>query len=151
MDFISWNALLFVSKWILIGLVYFALVIVLIAVRREMSLRIGSGQSPILAVPGRLRVVNPGRDNRIHAGAMLSLQPETCLGAERDNDLVLRDPFVSGHHARLRWDGSQWWLEDLNSSNGTYLNQRRCLPEKPQPVSPGSILQLGDMSFEMLA
>jgi pSer/pThr/pTyr-binding forkhead associated (FHA) protein len=81
---------------------------------------------------------------------MIQLQPESSLGAEHENDIVLSDPFVSGYHARLHWDGVSWWIEDLGSRNGTYINGRACPPRLPQPVPPGVNLQLGDMVFELL-
>ena len=43
------------------------------------------------------------------------------IGRRDDNDLVLKnDTFVSRHHAKLHYQGSQWWLEDINSTNGTF-------------------------------
>lgn len=149
MDWISLNTLLYAGKWLLIGLIYLALFVVLIAVRREMSLRVGNQKSPTNGALSRLKVVNPGSDVRLHAGSLLNLGHETALGASPDNDLVLGDHFVSGHHACLRWDGAAWWLEDLGSTNGSMVNHNLCLPHTPQPVPVGSLIQLGDMSFEL--
>jgi hypothetical protein len=150
MPFPDLSILLFALKWVFIGLVYLALFLVVVAVRREMSLRIGPVQAASAPLPGRLRVISPGNDPRLRAGAILSLKPETHLGADPGNDLVLSDTYVSRRHARLHWDGSTWWVADLNSSNGTFVNQRRCLPGNAQPLAPGAILQLGEMTFELL-
>lgn len=149
MDWINLNTLLFAGKWLFIGLTYLALFIVLIAVRREMSLRVGSSVTTSTTV-GRLRVVQTGSDARLHTGSVLELLPETDLGAAADNDLVLGDRFVSGHHARLRWDGATWWLEDLGSTNGSSVNQNPSPPHTPLPVPSGALIQLGDMTFELL-
>jgi len=149
MDWISLNTLLFAGKWLLIGLIYLALFVVLIAVRREMFLRVGKKELPVVSALGRLKVVQPGSDVRLHAGSLLNLDSETALGAAPDNDLVLGDRFISGHHARLHWDGSSWWLEDLGSTNGSMVNHNLCLPHTPQPVPTGGLIQVGDMSFEL--
>ncbi len=45
------------------------------------------------------------------------------LGRGRDADVRLTEPKVSRHHARLRWLDGQFWIEDLESSNGTYIDE----------------------------
>ena len=44
------------------------------------------------------------------------------LGRSPDNDVILRDPATSGHHARLERRGDEFWLVDLGSTNGTFVN-----------------------------
>ena len=151
MKLMDLNTLLFAGKWIFIGLVYFILMVVVIAVRREMvsqtAGRVSGGQS----VPGRLKILKAGSDRRVRPGDLLPLGLETSLGAELDNDIILRDQFVSGHHARLSWDGVAWWVEDMGSTNGTLVDGRLCVPHILQPVPNGSRLVLGEMVFELAA
>ncbi|HSB65648.1 MAG TPA: FHA domain-containing protein [Anaerolineales bacterium] len=49
-------------------------------------------------------------------------KPEVILGRETSCDFCLDDPTVSSQHARLSYHHQQWWLEDMASTNGTYLN-----------------------------
>ena len=44
------------------------------------------------------------------------------LGRSPDNDIILRDPATSGHHARIERRGDQFWIVDLGSTNGTLVN-----------------------------
>jgi hypothetical protein len=151
MEQISLNTLLFAGKWVLICLVYFILIIVVYSVRREMAFRTTRQEHPVGVAAGRLKVINAGSDTTNLPGSLLPLRPETRLGAQADNDLILSDQFVSKHHARLRWDGAVWWIEDLGSSNGTTVNGYPCLAWNPQPIQSGASLQLGDMVFELMA
>ena len=48
--------------------------------------------------------------------------PEITLGRDPNSDVYLENETVSAQHARLSYHHGQWWLEDLNSKNGTSLN-----------------------------
>jgi pSer/pThr/pTyr-binding forkhead associated (FHA) protein len=127
------------------------LFILLSQVRRELSYRVESRQPASATAPGQLKVLTPGSDARLRLGATIELHADTSLGAGQDNDVVLGDAFVSGRHARLRWDGSAWWVEDLGSRNGTFINRKRCPPHTPQILPSGGILQVGEITFELMA
>jgi hypothetical protein len=149
MDVLISTALL-IGKWVFIGLIYLALFIVLIAVRHEMRLRLGGPGIVEVAAPGRLRIRNPGSDPRLKEGGVFLLQNETSMGADPQNDLVLDDRYVSNHHARMRWDGAQWWIEDLGSKNGTFVQDRQAAPNVEQIVPFGAVIRVGGLVFELL-
>ena len=48
--------------------------------------------------------------------------PEITLGRDPHSDIYLENETVSAQHARLSYHHGQWWLEDLESRNGTMLN-----------------------------
>lgn len=50
---------------------------------------------------------------------------DVLIGREADCDCKLDDDQVSGHHARCNFHHGQWWLIDLNSLNGTFINDQR--------------------------
>ena len=53
-------------------------------------------------------------------------QPALVLGRQKDCDFVISDPLLSRHHCRVSSDESgDYWLEDLSSTNATYLNARK--------------------------
>lgn len=153
-ELFGFNTILFLLRWVFIGLIYLALFVVIFAVRRELSMQVRGGRSaprpaPGMA-PGRLRVLANGTDRSLKPGQVFPLGLETRLGAEVDNDIVLRDQFVSGHHAILRWDGAGWWLEDLGSKNGTQVNQTSCYPHSPVRAGNRARLAIGDVRLELL-
>jgi hypothetical protein len=63
-------------------------------------------------------------------------QLEVIIGRGVNCDVMLEDKTVSGRHARLAYHHGQWWLEDLASTNGTFLNG--------EPVSAAVVLTHGD-------
>jgi predicted component of type VI protein secretion system len=85
-------------------------------------------------------------------GAVFPLQKsEIYIGRDPSNDLVIGDAEVSRKHARLIWQSGGYILEDLGSTNGTYLNGQRLLG--PHVMRPGEVIQLGEnvtLVFEAL-
>ena len=82
------------------------------------------------------------------AGTTLSLMDSgVLLGRNPECTLVLDDDFASGRHARIfRRDGG-WFVEDLGSTNGTYLGSSKLTTA--MPVEVGSTLRIGKTIFEL--
>jgi hypothetical protein len=62
------------------------------------------------------------------------------LGRSPDNDIILRDPATSGHHARVERRGDQFWIVDLGSTNGTLVNGE---PIQEKELSNGDRITIG--------
>ncbi len=62
-----------------------------------------------------------------------------------DVEIQLEDPFASSRHTRLSRQGSTIVIEDLGSTNGTYLNDE--LLRGPHPLHPGDRVRIGDSTF----
>ena len=63
------------------------------------------------------------------------------LGRADDNDFVLGDDFASSRHARLFRRGSDWFVEDLDSRNGTFVDGYRI--DQPERVQVGTDIKMG--------
>jgi pSer/pThr/pTyr-binding forkhead associated (FHA) protein len=50
---------------------------------------------------------------------------EVTIGRDPNCDFSILDEAVSAHHARISYHHSQWWLEDLNSTNGTFIGKSK--------------------------
>ncbi|HEY4633597.1 MAG TPA: FHA domain-containing protein [Candidatus Limnocylindrales bacterium] len=72
---------------------------------------------------GRLVVVD-SPSGEPEAGRSFDLDAITSLGRDVNNTIVIDDPFASAEHAVLTYRGRGWFVEDLGSTNGTYLNGR---------------------------
>jgi pSer/pThr/pTyr-binding forkhead associated (FHA) protein len=53
------------------------------------------------------------------------VQPVTRIGRKLDNDFVVQDPLVSRYHAEIRLEDGEYVLHDLESTGGTFLNNRQ--------------------------
>jgi hypothetical protein len=95
-----------------------------------------AGRSPRLAVERA-----PGHD----PGMIYDLGGEVVLGRGDTAEIRLEDPFASSRHARVYEQGRSVVIEDLGSTNGTYLNEE--LLEGPRPLHPGDRVRIGDSEF----
>lgn len=81
-------------------------------------------------------------------GIAYSLEQGATLG-RGDVEIRLEDPFASTRHARIERQGSVLVLEDLGSTNGTFLNDEPL--DGPQPLHHGDRIRIGDSELTYLA
>jgi Inner membrane component of T3SS, cytoplasmic domain len=82
------------------------------------------------------------------AGTTVSLDEAAISFGRADScTLVLGDDYVSNQHARLSPDGNHWLLEDLGSTNGTFLAEQKVT--HPTPVPVGAPIRLGRTVLEL--
>jgi hypothetical protein len=82
------------------------------------------------------------------AGTRISLDGRPILiGRADDSTLVLDDDYASTRHARLSLSGEDWLLEDLGSTNGTYLDRAKVTA--PIRVPPGTPIRIGKTVIEL--
>lgn len=97
------------------------------------ALALRSGLSPRPARDGaraattrrepRLVVVSPA-DTGLRAGVEIVLTGPMTVGRDIANGIVLADASVSGRHASIERDARGWWVRDLGSTNGTFVDGR---------------------------
>ena len=73
--------------------------------------------------------------------------PEITLGRDPHCDIYLENETVSAHHTRLSYHHGQWWMEDLQSTNGTTLNGEDV--ETPTIVIGGDEIRCGDAPIKV--
>lgn len=85
------------------------------------------------------------RDSEDSDSRQIFSKPELTLGRDPSSDIPLEEDVVSMHHARVWFKNKQWWLEDLHSTNGTYLNDERV--ETPTILISGDEIRIGKISL----
>ncbi len=94
--------------------------------------------------PARRLVITSGAKE----GLELPLEgDQLTIGRSADSGLVIRDDYTSTHHARLMlWD-DVWMLQDLDSTNGSFVKGKKV--GAPTPVPPNTPVSIGTTTFEL--
>ena len=96
--------------------------------------------------PGRLLVLD-SPSGEPEAGRIFGLDVITPLGRDVNNAIVLDDPFASAEHAVLTYRGRGWFLEDLDSTNGSFINGQPI--DGVAALSYGDEVQIGQVRFRL--
>ena len=125
--------------------------------RRQRRQRSATRAKPAAAPkPARKNRAAPGRGTPQHlivtagmlAGTELNLaDQQITIGRADDATLVLNDDYASTRHARLFPQDGQWIVEDLGSTNGTYLDRQKVT--QPTPVPVGVPIRIGKTVLEL--
>ncbi len=111
------------------------------------------------ARPRQARPARPARSGRSEpqrllvtggplSGTTLPLtEQQITIGRSNDATLVLNDDYASSRHARLFPQDGQWIVEDLGSTNGTYLDRQKVT--QPTPVPTGVPIRIGKTVLEL--
>jgi pSer/pThr/pTyr-binding forkhead associated (FHA) protein len=133
-------------RFAVVLLLYFFLWQVLRVVSRD--LRSGGVASPAQSNPYGQLVVTSAGTTGIPVGKAFALSPVTVIGRSTENEVGLNDSFLSSEHARLELRNGSWLLEDLNSTNGTYLNgfEVRSVTE----INDGDTIRIGRVELKLV-
>ena len=81
------------------------------------------------------------------SGRSFDLDAITTLGRDVNNAIVIDDPFASADHAVLTYRGRSWYVEDLGSTNGTYVNGR--VVDGVAPLGYGDEVAIGQVRLRI--
>ena len=120
------------------------------------KMRRGRNQPAPMQQPKPPRPVRPGRGTPRFlvvtegglAGVSIDLaDQQITMGRANDATLVLNDDYSSTYHARIFPQDGQWLVEDLGSTNGTYLDRQKVA--RPTPVPVGVPIRIGKTVLEL--
>ncbi|MEQ8155130.1 MAG: FHA domain-containing protein [Clostridiaceae bacterium] len=95
-----------------------------------------------------VEVENPGNNDTLKAGTLIHVRDMVSIGRKGDNSIVLNDSFVSGYHAKLYIRNEDFYVEDLNSTNGTFVNGLKLNGSKKLNISDE--LKIGTVVFRVI-
>jgi pSer/pThr/pTyr-binding forkhead associated (FHA) protein len=97
-------------------------------------------QSQILLAKN-IPVISFSSDQTFGSEKISFTKPEISVGRDPSCDILLSDDTISSRHAKIYFRNSLWWIEDLLSTNGTYLNEERL--ETPTILISGDEIRIG--------
>ena len=133
---------IWVLRLIFLALLYAFLYFVVRALVRDLR---SAAREPTTEL-GRL-VVLASPSGEPPAGSTFGLDAITSLGRDVNNSIVLEDEFVSANHAALTYRGRAWYVEDLGSTNGTFVNGGQV--DGLAPVAFGDEVQIGQIRLRL--
>jgi hypothetical protein len=136
----------FVAIWIVRICFLVLLYGVLFAIVRTLMRDLRAAAREPAATRGRL-IVLASPAGEPPNGAVFALDAVATLGRDVNNTVVIDDPFASTEHARLTFRGRGWYVEDVGSTNGTYLNGSRV--DGPAPMGYGDEVQVGQVRMRL--
>ena len=92
-----------------------------------------------------LKLINRKESLPYKINEYYNIDEELSLGRRGSNDIIIKDPFVSKNHFQIVKDEGNFFLEDLNSSNGTYLNEEIVLDAIE--LKNGDMIKIGNIEF----
>lgn len=127
----------------LYGIIYYSLKIMYKDVKTG-----GKKKSNPAARKYAVEVINPGASEDLEEGSVILVRTELTIGRREDNLIVLSEPFASGYHAKLYVKNNNLYIQDLNSTNGVYVNDER-IKDKARLTADDEI-KIGSAIFKVL-
>lgn len=145
----SIDVFMLVLRVAVVLLLYFFLWQALRVMMRDLAAAGQPGSVATAASPyGQLIVLRSGQSG-VAAGKVFPLSPSTIIGRSMEHcEIALNDTFLSQQHARLELRGSQWVLEDLRSTNGTFVNDIEV--RDATIVEEGDIIRVGRVEMRLV-
>lgn len=95
-----------------------------------------------------LEITKAGGNEDLEEESVMLIRGDVTIGRMDDNSIILSEPFVSGHHARVYAKNNTLYIEDLKSTNGIYVNEEKV--EGKIKLTTGDEIKIGSAIFTVL-
>lgn len=96
---------------------------------------------------GYLKLINLRKDLNFKIYESYSIRENATIGRSKKCDIYINDKYLSKEHARIFFDRDKFFIEDLNSTNGTFVNGKEILSAHPVKLKDNDKISFGDVSF----
>jgi len=95
-----------------------------------------------------LEIISSGNSRDLKDGSIIPIRSDLTIGRKDDNSIIISDQHVSGNHAKIIVRNDSLFIEDLNSTNGTYLNGNKI--SNKMKLSNKDEIKIGTAVFKIL-
>ncbi|MCL4439469.1 MAG: FHA domain-containing protein [Firmicutes bacterium] len=146
------RVLLLVLKFGLLAIIYLFIIrvfyFILTDLRRVPSRAVGRPDGRPAVGAGAELVVIESNDPSVRQGEVIHLTGKTRIGRGGSNNVIVTDNFVSHDHAQIIFRQENFYLEDLDSVNGTYINGVRV--NEAMPLAHGDTIRIAGVTFKFV-
>ena len=133
---------LWIMRLAFLALIYLFLIGVVRVLIRDLR---AASREPATELGRLIVLASPSGEPAV--GAVFALDAVTTIGRDVNNAVVIEDPFASSEHCVLTFRGRAWFVEDLGSTNGTFLNGNQV--DGTAPMSYGDEIQVGEVRLRL--
>lgn len=138
-----YRLLIWIMRFVFLGMIYVFLYKVIKVMYSDIK-----GSKEKVGLSAGIEVVQVNDECSVPLGAVYPLHNVTNIGRTTDNSIVLDCRYVSNHHARIYLKNNSYVIKDINSTNGTFLNNTRV--DKPIVVKRDDIINIGGIVFKVI-
>ncbi len=138
------DVFLLVLRLLFIVLIYLFLAQVVATISRDLKRNRDEGPAPTTL--GHLVLIGSGPNN-LAPGTSFTLEPRTTIGRGPTNTIRIDDKTISSEHAQLQYHNGLWYVKDVGSSNGTFVNDQPAY--SPLPAKTGDVIRIGYVRFQL--
>lgn len=95
-----------------------------------------------------LEVIKTGNNPNLQEGSVIPMNEQLTMGRAEDNMVVLKDRYASSHHLKIYLKNGEYILEDLKSTNGTFVNDMAV--SNKIVLEKGYIIRIGSSEFKVI-
>lgn len=96
---------------------------------------------------GYLKLINLRKELNFKIYESYSIREQATIGRSKKCDIFINDKYLSKNHARIFFDEDKFYIEDLKSTNGTYVNGEKISSSHPVRIKDNDKISFGDVSF----
>lgn len=135
--------LTWIMRFLLLGMIYVFLYKVIKVMYSDLK-----GRKENKGLSAGVEVIEVENECTVPVGAVYPLHAVTNIGRTSDNNIVLDCRFVSNYHARIYLKNDAYVIRDMNSTNGTFLNDVKV--DKPTVIRNNDLINIGGIVFKVI-
>ena len=135
-----------IMRFVIIAIIYIIIIFALRIMYKD--IKAGGKKKPAVRKTIGLEVIERGENFNLRAGAVIPLNNELSIGRNEENLLILGDKYVSSHHAKIYLKNTDYILQDLKSTNGTLMNNKKVVDKVA--IKKGDVIKIGTSVFKVI-